>query len=83
VKPNCVRLKTNLGPAAVAYSRADFDVLALHWRDQWYLIPTGQLCVDGAVRNGIYMPPMGAWANRWEVLSGATVAYEHQKCFEF
>ena len=79
-----MRLKTNFGSGTVAYSSGDFDVLVLRWFDKWYVIPSTALTRrDGCIMNGIYMPSVAEWRDKWEVLEAERVYYSQQKCFEF
>ncbi len=83
-KPNNIRLRTSNGPATDAYTLSEVDVFAIHWRSFWYVIPSEFLArQDGTVRNGIYMPDVAEWVNRWEVLDGSRVVYAMQKEFDF
>lgn len=83
-QPNRVRLKTYLGSGAAAYSAGDFDAVVIRWFDRWYVIPTHAIGrIDGSVKNGIYMPSVNEWIDRWDVLDGDRVCYSQQKCFDF
>lgn len=81
---NRVRLRTYMGSGKVAYASKDVDVFVIQHFGRWYVIPSDFLAnKKGEIGNGIYMPTVGPWADRWDVLDGARVAYEHQKCFDF
>lgn len=81
---NRVRLKTYCGSGTIAYTVSDFDVLVIRWFVRWYVIPAQSIArLDGSVMNGIYMPNVAEWTDRWDVLDGARLRYSEQKCFEF
>jgi hypothetical protein len=81
---NRVRLKTYMGSGKTAYMSGDVDVFVIRQFGRWYVIPTNAIArTDGAIANGIYMPSVGEWLDRWDVLDGVRVAYSQQKCFEF
>jgi hypothetical protein len=83
-KPNCIRLKTNFGPATKAYSVNDIDAFVIRWDAKWYVVPSSEMpCAEGSIRNGIFMPDIGEWRDRWEVLDGDRVCYSQQKSFDF
>lgn len=83
-QPNRVRLKTHFGSGKVAYSVRDFDAVVIRWFVRWYVIPSHAIGrMDGSVMNGIYMPSVAEWVDRWDVLDGARVCYSQQKCFDF
>lgn len=81
---NRVRLKTYLSSGAVAYGSDDVDVFVIRWFSVWYVIPCQAIARGNrGVKNGIYMPSVGEWIARWDVLDGERVAYSQQKCLEF
>lgn len=81
---NRIRLKTYLGPGKVAYLATDFDALVVKWFLRWYVVPTCAIAEGGHfIKNGIYMPSVSQWVDRWDVLDGARVIYSQQKCFDF
>jgi hypothetical protein len=83
-QPNRVRLKTAFGSGTVAYLATDFDVLVVRWFDAWYHIPSHAITrIDGTIMNGIYMPGVAEWRDRWDVLDGDRVCYAEQKTFDF
>jgi hypothetical protein len=83
-QPNRVRLRTNIGSGKVAYSSDDVDVFVVRWFGRWYVIPSHAIASQsGEVGNGIYMPSVGEWIDRWDVLDGSRVIYAQQKCFDF
>lgn len=83
-QPNRVRLKTNFGSGKVAYAVRDFDAVVIRWFARWYVIPSCAIArLDGSVMNGIYMPKVAEWIDRWDVLDGTRVCYSQQKCFDF
>jgi len=81
---NRLYLKTYMSPKVVAYKRNDFDVLVALHCGRWYVIPFDAIASrDGDLRNGIHLPYVGEWIDRWEVLDGQRVAYSQQKTFDF
>lgn len=83
-KPNNVRLKTALGPAVDVYATKDVDAFCIHWKDRWYVVPSHAVArVDGVIRNGIYMPSLAEWVDRWDVLDGRRYAMSMQRQFDF
>lgn len=83
-KPNNVRLVTAYGAAKAVYSTKDFDVLALHWKGSWYVAPVHVFAKPcGSLRNGIYMPSIAEWINKWGILSGDYQSVSIQKQFDF
>jgi hypothetical protein len=82
--PHVAKLKTYLTSAAIAYSRTDFDVLAMCFDDIWHVIPVHALNGSSqGIVNYLYMPKFSSWADRWDVLDGERVVYAQQKCFDF
>lgn len=83
-QPNRVRLRTCFGSGTVAYTTRDFDAMVICWFGRWYVIPSQAIGRnDGSIMNGIYMPNVAEWINRWDVLDGQRVCYSQQKCFDF
>jgi hypothetical protein len=83
-KPNNVRLVTANGSNASVYSVNDFVAVAIHWRNNWYVIPSRILSrPDGSLRNGIYMPHVAEWVNRWSILATNHEAALMQRQFDF
>jgi hypothetical protein len=81
---NRVKLKTYMGSGRTAYMADDVDAFVIRQFGRWYVIPTNAIARrDGSVANGIHMPSVGEWLDRWDVLDGVRVAYSQQKCFEF
>jgi hypothetical protein len=83
-RPNRVRLKTHFGSGTVAYMSQDFDAIVIRWFSQWYVIPSHAISRHGGeIKNGIHMPSVAEWMDRWDVLDGQRVVYAQQKCFDF
>jgi len=81
---NWLYLKTYMSPKVVAYRRGDFDVLVTLHCDSWYVVPFDVIASPGGdLRNGIYVPSLRQWMDRWDVLDGERVAYAQQKTFDF
>lgn len=83
-KPNNIRLVTALGSNKSVYSLTDFYAVAIHWSNRWYVVPSQVLArPDGSLRNGIYMPSIAEWVNRWSILEANVEAVSMQRQFDF
>jgi len=78
-KPNNIRLVTSLSSSEQVYDAADVDAFAIYWKDVWFVFPSEAIAdADGVIRNGIYMPLVEPFKNRWEVLRGERVRVQTQ-----
>lgn len=78
-KPNNIRLVTSLSSSRVVYGTADVDAFAIFWSDEWFVFPSQAIAEpDGVIRNGLYMPLVFQFKNRWSVLDGERVAIDVQ-----
>lgn len=83
-KANNIRLKTAIGSGKIAYHSNDVDAFAVFWSSRWFVIPSSFLRLPcGGIGNGIYMPRVMAFADRWSVLEGTAVDYDRQTEFSF
>ncbi len=79
-KPNNIRLVTNLSSSQQVYHTADVDAFAIFWRDEWYVFPSSAIAdSDGSIKNGLYMPSVFQFKNRWNVLDGDRVCVDVQQ----
>ena len=73
-KPNNIRLVTNLSSSVNVASTDEVDAFAIFWRDDWFVFRSGVIADHcGAIRNGLYMPSVLAFKNRWDVLAGSRI----------
>ena len=78
-KPNNIRLVTSLSSSRIVYQTSEVDVFAIFWSCQWYIVPSSAIASkSGVIGNGVYMPSVIAFQQRWDVFSGSTVAHEMQ-----
>jgi hypothetical protein len=78
-KPNNIRLVTNLTSSQPVYDTADVDAFAIFWRDEWFVFPATAIAdAQGVIRNGLYMPSVFQFKNRWDVLAGERVDVDVQ-----
>lgn len=78
-KPNNIRLVTNLSSSQPVYHTDDVDAFAIFWRDDWFVFPSAAIAeADGVIRNGLHMPSVFQFKNRWDVLAGERVSVDVQ-----
>lgn len=81
-KPNNIRLVTSRTSSAVVYSLADVDAFALMWRCEWYVFLASYVAdLNGLIRNGIYMPNVMHFRNKWGVLVGQIASQPQMQLF--
>jgi hypothetical protein len=81
---NRVRLVTGRSSSVIVCTTADVDAFAIYWGAGWYVFPADRVCDrEGVIRNGIHMPALEAFKDRWDVLAGAKVDYDRQSEFGF